>query len=239
MSEQQQATPQAEEVANPTTASEAPKPNEPVAGVTAAAPEAITSGASMDKTASEEPAGEMKDDIVERKSEAASEKVEANESAAATTEQKDETALATSKPADEPAVQVKLEESAADKVDSSESEKRDESVAQVAEGGDDMVTEKNENNEDNNEVKMDTSTTSLDSKPIQPPQQQQQPQNEAPQQPLKQQPQTLPTRQYLDQTVVPILHSALSQLAKVRPDDPIQFLGSYLLENKDNFNVEK
>lgn len=48
----------------------------------------------------------------------------------------------------------------------------------------------------------------------------------------------IPTRQYLDATVVPILHSALSQLAKVRPDDPIQFLGSYLLENKDNFSTE-
>lgn len=48
----------------------------------------------------------------------------------------------------------------------------------------------------------------------------------------------IPTRQYLDATVVPILHSALSQLAKVRPDDPIQFLGSYLLENKDSFSTE-
>ena len=60
-----------------------------------------------------------------------------------------------------------------------------------------------------------------------------------PQPAAKQQPQSLPTRQYLDATVVPILHSALSQLAKVRPEDPIQFLGSYLLENKDNFSVEK
>lgn len=60
-----------------------------------------------------------------------------------------------------------------------------------------------------------------------------------PQPAVKQQPQTLPTRQYLDATVVPILHSALSQLAKIRPEDPIQFLGSYLLEHKDNFSVEK
>lgn len=80
----------------------------------------------------------------------------------------------------------------------------------VEDGGDKpMATE-------TNEVKMDTSVA----------------------QPAPKQ-QSLPTRQYLDQTVVPILHSALSQLAKVRPDDPIQFLGSYLLENKNNFNVEK
>lgn len=62
--------------------------------------------------------------------------------------------------------------------------------------------------------------------------------NEQPQ-PPKQPPQaTLPTRQYLDATVVPILHSALSQLAKVRPEDPIQFLGNYLLECKDNFTQD-
>lgn len=75
--------------------------------------------------------------------------------------------------------------------------------------------------------------------PAQQQQQPPQPQYEAPQPAAKQQPQSLPTRQYLDATVVPILHSALSQLAKVRPEDPIQFLGSYLLENKDNFTVEK
>lgn len=52
-----------------------------------------------------------------------------------------------------------------------------------------------------------------------------------------QQPQsTLPTRQYLDATVVPILHAALSQLAKVRPQDPIHFLGNYLLEYKETVN---
>lgn len=62
--------------------------------------------------------------------------------------------------------------------------------------------------------------------------------NEQPQQP-KQPQSTLPTRQYLDATVVPILHSALSQLAKVRPEDPIHFLGTYLLEYKDSFNSEQ
>lgn len=72
-----------------------------------------------------------------------------------------------------------------------------------------------------------------------PVQQPQPPQYEAEKPAAKQQPQSLPTRQYLDATVVPILHSALSQLAKVRPEDPIQFLGSYLLEHKDNFTVDK
>lgn len=143
--------------------------------------------------------------------------------------------------------QVKIETS--EKVDSIESEKNvDLSAPATVEGGDEMLTEKNEEHEDNTEVKMDTSTTSVDTKHVQqqpPPQQQQQPQqqlqqaNEAPQSMMKQQPQTLPTRQYLDATVVPILHSALSQLAKIRPDDPIHFLGQYLLDNKDNFNVEK
>src|SRR5689334_11332921 len=40
---------------------------------------------------------------------------------------------------------------------------------------------------------------------------------------------TLPTRAYLDQTVVPILLQAMSQLAKERPAKPISFLAEYLL----------
>ncbi|CAH1102396.1 unnamed protein product [Psylliodes chrysocephalus] len=43
---------------------------------------------------------------------------------------------------------------------------------------------------------------------------------------------SLPTRQYLDQTVVPILMNALSYLAKERPDDPIAALASFLMKNK-------
>jgi len=46
----------------------------------------------------------------------------------------------------------------------------------------------------------------------------------------------LPTRAYLDQTVVPILLQAMSQLARERPAKPIQFLSDYLLQNKDKFN---
>lgn len=44
--------------------------------------------------------------------------------------------------------------------------------------------------------------------------------------------QSLPTKQYLDQTVAPILLQGLQILAKERPPDPINFLASYLLKNK-------
>jgi protein dpy-30 len=47
---------------------------------------------------------------------------------------------------------------------------------------------------------------------------------------------TLPTRAYLDQTVVPILLQAMSQLAKERPVKPISFLGEYLLNHKEKYN---
>ncbi|XP_063773836.1 protein dpy-30 homolog isoform X1 [Pseudophryne corroboree] len=47
--------------------------------------------------------------------------------------------------------------------------------------------------------------------------------------------QALPTRAYLDQTVVPILLQGLSVLAKERPPNPIEFLAAYLLKNKTQF----
>ena len=47
---------------------------------------------------------------------------------------------------------------------------------------------------------------------------------------------TLPTRAYLDQTVVPILLQAMSQLAKERPAKPISFLAEYLLNHKEKYN---
>lgn len=46
---------------------------------------------------------------------------------------------------------------------------------------------------------------------------------------------SLPTRQYLDQTVVPILMSALSYLAKERPPEPIAALAAFLLKNKSTY----
>ena len=45
----------------------------------------------------------------------------------------------------------------------------------------------------------------------------------------------LQTRQYLDHTVVPILLSGLSLLAKARPENPIEFLANYLLDNKNKY----
>lgn len=44
--------------------------------------------------------------------------------------------------------------------------------------------------------------------------------------------QSLPTKQYLDQTVAPILLQGLQVLAKERPPDPISYLAAYLLKNK-------
>ncbi|KAL3066206.1 hypothetical protein OYC64_016204 [Pagothenia borchgrevinki] len=47
--------------------------------------------------------------------------------------------------------------------------------------------------------------------------------------------QALPTRAYLDQTVVPILLQGLSTLAKDRPPNPIEYLAAFLLKNKSQF----
>lgn len=80
-------------------------------------------------------------------------------------------------------------------------------------------------------VKVKSETKAAETPSI-PPQAAQQPQTEANKEQSKP---PRPTRQYLDDTVVPILHAGLSQLAKVRPDDPIDFLGKYLLENKKNY----
>ncbi|KAG3272399.1 hypothetical protein H1C71_030579 [Ictidomys tridecemlineatus] len=47
--------------------------------------------------------------------------------------------------------------------------------------------------------------------------------------------QSLPTHAYLDQMVVPILLQGLAVLAKERPPNPTEFLASYLLKNKAQF----
>ncbi|CAD8048435.1 unnamed protein product [Paramecium primaurelia] len=43
--------------------------------------------------------------------------------------------------------------------------------------------------------------------------------------------QSLPIRNYLDQTVVPILLQAMTEVAKVRPPNPIEFIANYLMQN--------
>lgn len=45
---------------------------------------------------------------------------------------------------------------------------------------------------------------------------------------------SIPTKQYIDQTVAPILLEGLKALAKERPSDPIQYLADYLLKHKTN-----
>lgn len=49
---------------------------------------------------------------------------------------------------------------------------------------------------------------------------------------------TVPTRQYLDSTVVPILLQGLGALAKDRPENPIEYLANFLLREKDRYNAE-
>ena len=42
----------------------------------------------------------------------------------------------------------------------------------------------------------------------------------------------LPTQQYMDCTVVPVLREGLRALNSARPSDPLQFLADYLLDYK-------
>lgn len=44
---------------------------------------------------------------------------------------------------------------------------------------------------------------------------------------------SLSVRQYLDQTVAPILLHGLQALAQDRPSDPVSYLATYLLKNKN------
>lgn len=46
---------------------------------------------------------------------------------------------------------------------------------------------------------------------------------------------SLPTRQYLDSTVVPILLEGLAALARARPDQPIDFLIQFLQNHKQDY----
>eukprot|EP00474_Spongospora_subterranea_P009447 CRZ09905.1 hypothetical protein [Spongospora subterranea] len=44
---------------------------------------------------------------------------------------------------------------------------------------------------------------------------------------------TMPVREYLDETVVPLLLRGMLELAKKRPEKPAEFLGNFLLANKE------
>jgi len=46
---------------------------------------------------------------------------------------------------------------------------------------------------------------------------------------------TLPTRAYLDRTIVPILLQGMSQIARERPAKPIEQLALYLQQNKEKY----
>ncbi|KAH8341428.1 hypothetical protein KR059_006625, partial [Drosophila kikkawai] len=63
--------------------------------------------------------------------------------------------------------------------------------------------------------------------------QQQQQQQQPPAKKASGETSSLPTRQYLDQTVAPVLLHGLQALARERPTDPIQFLASYLLKHSN------
>ncbi|EDX09151.1 protein dpy-30 homolog [Drosophila simulans] len=50
---------------------------------------------------------------------------------------------------------------------------------------------------------------------------------------------SMPVRQYLDQTVAPILLHGLQALARDRPSDPVSYLATYLLKNKNRCDEVK
>ncbi|KAF9941343.1 hypothetical protein BGZ67_005173 [Mortierella alpina] len=46
----------------------------------------------------------------------------------------------------------------------------------------------------------------------------------------------MPIRPYLDQTVLPVLLEGMKQLAKERPQNPLEYLGHYLLNHSDTID---
>eukprot|EP00002_Diphylleia_rotans_P007345 TRINITY_DN1688_c0_g1_i2.p1 TRINITY_DN1688_c0_g1~~TRINITY_DN1688_c0_g1_i2.p1 ORF type:complete len:105 (-),score=25.81 TRINITY_DN1688_c0_g1_i2:166-480(-) len=46
--------------------------------------------------------------------------------------------------------------------------------------------------------------------------------------------QSLPTRPYLEQTVIPVLMQGLTALSKIRPPDPVEYLAAYLIQHNPN-----
>jgi protein dpy-30 len=48
----------------------------------------------------------------------------------------------------------------------------------------------------------------------------------------------LPTRAYLERSVVPLLVEGLAALARDRPAEPVEYLAAFLLKNKDRVAPE-
>ena len=49
----------------------------------------------------------------------------------------------------------------------------------------------------------------------------------------------MPIRQYLDKHIMPSLLEALEQLTKDKPEDPIQYIGEYLLREENKLQLGK
>ena len=47
----------------------------------------------------------------------------------------------------------------------------------------------------------------------------------------------LPNDIYLQSTVLPLLHNALTMVEKLRPDDPIGYIAHFMLTNKNYVNL--
>ena len=48
----------------------------------------------------------------------------------------------------------------------------------------------------------------------------------------------LPIRQYMDTHIMPSLIEALEKLTKDKPEDPIQYIGEYLLREDENVKAK-
>ena len=49
----------------------------------------------------------------------------------------------------------------------------------------------------------------------------------------------LPIRQYLDKHIMPSLIEALEQMTVDKPEDPIQYIGEYLLKEENKLQSKK
>ncbi|CAL8100125.1 unnamed protein product [Orchesella dallaii] len=47
--------------------------------------------------------------------------------------------------------------------------------------------------------------------------------------------QSVPMREYLEQTVIPIVHQGMLALARERPESPIEYLAAYFLKHKNKY----